>query len=245
MTATGSSRWEDLPLRGKALVAISLPLAMLMFSLILIYIAERQSAQAEEDVRRVLLVQGDIQTLHTQIAEGAASVRGYLLTRREDFLPGYINAQPLIDAALVRLDANVRDQQMRDHLKAIEPLIRTKVDGLEKLRSLSLQGQETVSSILIENKYVLDQLRDRISVMREREDALLAERTEAAAANRAHLLRSTLLAAACGIFGAILAVLMLSKGIVARVHQVQRNAQRLALGHPLLPQPPEKDEIGQ
>ncbi|MCF5631753.1 hypothetical protein GIV53_21150, partial [Pseudomonas syringae] len=66
-----------------------------MFSLILIYIAERQSAQAEEDVRRVLLVQGDIQTLHTQIAEGAASVRGYLLTRREDFLPGYINAQPL------------------------------------------------------------------------------------------------------------------------------------------------------
>ncbi|KTB87006.1 ATP-binding protein [Pseudomonas syringae] len=245
MTATGSSRWEDLPLRGKALVAISLPLAMLMFSLILIYIAERQTAQAEEDVRRVLLVQGDIQTLHTQIAEGAASVRGYLLTRREDFLPGYINAQPLIDAALVRLDANVRDQQMRDHLKAIEPLIRTKVDGLEKLRSLSLQGQETVSSILIENKYVLDQLRDRISVMREREDALLAERTEAAAANRAHLLRSTLLAAACGIFGAILAVLMLSKGIVARVHQVQRNAQRLALGHPLLPQPPEKDEIGQ
>ncbi|WP_024646103.1 ATP-binding protein [Pseudomonas syringae] len=245
MTATGSSHWEDLPLRGKALVAISLPLAMLMFSLILIYIAERQTAQAEEDVRRVLLVQGDIQTLHTQIAEGAASVRGYLLTRREDFLPGYINAQPRIEAALIRLDANIRDQQMRDHLKAIEPLIRTKVDGLEKLRSLSLKGQETVSSILIENKYVLDQLRERISVMREREDALLAERTEAAAANREHLLRSTLLAAACGIFGAILAVLMLSKGIVARVHQVQRNAQRLALGQPLLSQPPEKDEIGQ
>ncbi|EPN55039.1 sensory box histidine kinase/response regulator, partial [Pseudomonas syringae pv. actinidiae ICMP 18807] len=76
-------------------------------------------------------------------------------------------------------------------------------------------------------------------------DALLAERTEAAAATRERLLWSTLLAAACGIFGAILAVLMLSKGIVARVHQVQRNAQRLALGHPLLPQPPEKDEIGQ
>ncbi|EGH47801.1 PAS protein, partial [Pseudomonas syringae pv. pisi str. 1704B] len=69
--------------------------------------------------------------------------------------------------------------------------------------------------------------------------------TEAAAATRERLLLSTLLAAACGIFGAILAVLMLSKGIVARVHQVQRNAQRLALGHPLLPQPPEKDEIGQ
>ncbi|MCV5927667.1 hypothetical protein OFO11_37795, partial [Escherichia coli] len=82
----------------------------------------------------------------------------------------------------------------------------------------------TVARILVENKYVLDQLRERIGIMREREDALLAERTEAAAATRERLLRSTLLAAACGIFGAILAVLMLSKGIVARVHQVQRNA---------------------
>ncbi|MCF5224621.1 PAS domain S-box protein [Pseudomonas syringae] len=216
-----------------------------MFSLVLIYIAERQTAQAEEDVRRVLLVQGDIQTLHTQIAEGAASVRGYLLTHQEDFLPGYINAQPLINAALVRLDANIRDQQMREHLKSIEPLIRTKVDGLERLRSMGREDHENVASILVENKYVLDQLRERIGVMREREDALLAERTEAAAATRERLLWSTLLAAACGIFGAILAVLMLSKGIVARVHQVQRNAQRLALGHPLLPQPPEKDEIGQ
>lgn len=58
MTAHASSRWEGLPLRGKALVAISLPLAILMFSLVLIYIAERQTARAEEDVRRVLLVQG-------------------------------------------------------------------------------------------------------------------------------------------------------------------------------------------
>lgn len=245
MTAHASSRWEDLPLRGKALVAISLPLTILMFSLVLIYIAERQTARAEEDVRRVLLVQGDIQTLHTQIAEGAASVRGYLLTHREDFLPGYLNAQPLIEAALTRLNTNVRDGQMREHLKAIEPLINTKVEGLGKLRSMNRQDQETVARILIENKYVLDQLRERIGIMREREDALLAERTEAAAATRERLLLSTLLAAACGIFGAILAVLMLSKGIVARVHQVQRNAQRLALGHPLLPQPPEKDEIGQ
>ncbi|KPW93805.1 Sensory box histidine kinase/response regulator [Pseudomonas syringae pv. cerasicola] len=110
---------------------------------------------------------------------------------------------------------------------------------------MSMEDQQTVARILVENKYVLDQLRERIGIMREREDALLAERTEAAAATRERLLLSTLLAAACGIFGAILAVLMLSKGIVARVHQVQRNAQRLALGHPLLPQPPEKDEIGQ
>ncbi len=62
---------------------------------------------------------------------------------------------------------------MREHLKAIEPLINTKVEGLGKLRSMNRQDQETVARILIENKYVLDQLRERIGIMREREDALL------------------------------------------------------------------------
>ncbi len=118
-------RWADLPPRGKALVVISLPLVVLLLSLVLIYTTERQTARAEEDVRRVLRVQGDIQAVHTLLAEAAASVRGYLLTRREDFLPSYRNARPQIDAALLRLDRNVRDQRVREQLNAIKPLIRT------------------------------------------------------------------------------------------------------------------------
>ena len=105
-------RWVDLPLRGKALVAISLPLVVLLSSLVLIYIAERQTARAEEDVRRVLLVQGDIQAVHPLLAEAAASVRGYLLTRRQDFLPGYQQAKPQIKVVIFTMDDSP------DHLEA-------------------------------------------------------------------------------------------------------------------------------
>ncbi|NWA25398.1 PAS domain S-box protein [Pseudomonas gingeri] len=238
-------RWADLPLRGKALVVISLPLVVLLLSLVLIYITERQTAHAEEDVRRVLLVQGDIQTVHTLLAEAAASVRGYLLTHRDDFLPGYLKAKPLIESALRRLDGNVRDKRVREQLEAITPLIESKIDGLEEMLDHREKNPESITTILINNKHILDELRERISTMRTLEDRLLAERTAAASATRQRLLLSTLLAALCGLFGAIVAVLFLSKGIVARVHKVQGNAQRLALGQPLLPQPPEHDEIGQ
>ncbi|MGC5703798.1 CHASE3 domain-containing protein [Pseudomonas sp. NFXW11] len=238
-------RWADLPLRGKALVVISLPLVILLLSLVLIYSTERQTARAEEDVRRVLQVQGDIQAVHTLLAEAAASVRGYLLTRREDFLPAYLQARPQIEAALQRLDRNVRDARMREHLQTVAPLIRTKLDGLHALRHGSPDDAASITAILIDNKQVLDVLREQISAMRIREDALLAERTEAAAAIRMRLLLATLLAACCGLFGAIVAVLLLSRGIVTRVQQVQGNAQRLALGQPLRPQAPEQDEIGQ
>lgn len=245
MKSSSARRWADLPLRGKALVVISLPLVILLLSLVLIYITERQTARAEEDVRRVLLVQGDIQAVHTLLAEAAASVRGYLLTHREDFLPGYRQAKPLIESALQRLDRNVRDERVRKHLEAITPLIDTKVEGLVELLDDRNATPESITTILINNKHVLDELRERISAMRTLEDTLLAERTAAAASTRQRLLFSTLLAAVCGLFGAIVAVLFLSKGIVARVKQVQGNAQRLALGQPLLPQPPENDEIGQ
>ena len=245
MRFLAARRWANLPLRGKALVVISLPLVVLLLSLVLIYITERQTARAEEDVRRVLLVQGDIQAVHTLLAEAAASVRGYLLTRREDFLPGYEQATPKIQAALQRLDHNIRDARMREHLKTITPLIGEKLKGLVALRTGKGDDTATITAILIENKQVLDVLREQISAMRIREDALLAERSAAASATRMRLLFATLLAAVCGLFGAIVAVLFLSKGIVARVQKVQGNAQRLALGQPLLPQPPERDEIGQ
>jgi CHASE3 domain sensor protein len=180
-----------------------------------------------------------------QLAEAAASVRGYLLTRREDFLPGYLKAKPLIESALRRLDSNVRDERVRAQLTAITPLINSKVDGLEQMLSDREAKPESITTILINNKYILDELREHISTMLTLEDTLLAERTAAAYATRQRLLFSTLLAALCGLFGAIVAVLFLSKGIVARVQQVQGNAQRLALGQPLRPQPPENDEIGQ
>lgn len=238
-------RWTDLPLRGKALVVISLPLVVLLLSLVLIYTTERQTARAEEDVRRVLRVQSDIQAVHTLLAEAAASVRGYLLTRREDFLPSYLNAKPQIESALLRLDRNVRDQRVREQLSAIKPLIDGKIDGLEDMLKDSQATPESISAILISNKHILDALRQHISTMLTLEESLLAERSAAASETRRRLLLSTWLAAICGLFGAIVAVLFLSKGIVARVQNVQRNAQRLALGSPLLPQPPEQDEIGQ
>ncbi|KPA95493.1 ATP-binding protein [Pseudomonas asplenii] len=245
MRLLSARRWIDLPLRGKALVAISLPLVILLMSLVLIYITERQTAHAEEDVRRVLRVQGDIQTVHTLLAEAAASVRGYLLTGREDFLPGYLKARPLIDDALQRLNRNVRDERVRRHLEAIEPLIDSKVAGLEEMLAGHRANPAAITPILISNKHILDELREHIGTILTLEDTLLAERTAAAVATRQRLLLSTLLAAFCGLFGAIVAVLFLSRGIVARVQQVKGNAQRLALGQPLQPQPPENDEIGQ
>ena len=113
------------------------------------------------------------------------------------------------------------------------------------LRNVDLrQDQQRIAAVLDESKRMLDTLRNQIDAMRVREDALLADRTANAADNRQRMLLATLLAAGCGLIGAIVAVLLLSSGIVSRVQRVQRSARHLALGNPLQPRHHERDEIG-
>ena len=240
------TRWTDRPLRGKSLVIIALPLAVLLISLVLVYVTERQTSRVEDDVRRALRVQGDVQAVHSLLAEAAASVRGYLLIQRSDFLPSYRSAVERIDSKLRRLDNDIRDPQMRSSLERLRPLIVIKLEGLEQLKTLaSSADREAVTRILVDNKHVLDKLRQEIQQMLDREQTLLDERNAEASAVRSRMLLATGLAAMFGVLGALFAVVLLSTGIVQRVQRVERNARRLALGQPLIPHGPAADEIGQ
>jgi PAS domain S-box-containing protein len=240
------SRWTDRPLRSKSLVIIALPLAVLLISLVLVYVTERQTSRVEDDVRRALRVQGDVQAVHSLLAEAAASVRGYLLIQRSDFLPSYRSAVERIDSTLRRLDTDIRDPQMRSSLERLRPLIVIKLEGLEQLMALaSSADRAAMTRILVDNKHVLDELRQEIQQMLDREQTLLDERNAEASAVRSRMLLATGLAAMFGVLGALFAVVLLSTGIVQRVQQVERNARRLALGQPLIPHGPAADEIGQ
>lgn len=240
------TRWTDRPLRSKSLVIIALPLSVLLISLVLVYVTERQTSRVEDDVRRALRVQGDVQAVHSLLAEAAASVRGYLLIQRSDFLPSYRSALERIDSTLRRLDTDIRDPQMRGSLERLRPLIVIKLEGLEQLKALaSSDDRAAMTRILVDNKHVLDALRQEIQQMLEREQTLLDERNAEASAVRSRMLLATGLAAMFGVLGALFAVVLLSTGIVHRVQQVERNARRLALGQPLIPQGPAADEIGQ
>jgi len=240
------SRWTDRPLRSKSLVIIALPLAVLLISLVLVYVTERQTARVEDEVRRALRVQGDVQAVHSLLAEAAASMRGYLLIQRNDFLPSYRSAVERIDSTLQRLDADIRDPQMRSSLERLRPLIVIKLEGLEQLKAIaSSADREAVTRILVDNKHVLDALRQEIQQMLDREQTLLDERNAEASAVRSRMLLATGLAAMFGVLGALFAVVLLSTGIVQRIQRVERNARRLALGQPLIPHGPAADEIGQ
>lgn len=102
--------WTDRPLAFKGLVVVALPLAILLGSLVSLYVASTAETRAEDDVRRAFAIQRDIYQVHALLAEAATGVRGYALTGEERFLEPYRKAEADLPSTLDRLDIAIEDE---------------------------------------------------------------------------------------------------------------------------------------
>ncbi|GJJ04324.1 histidine kinase [Duganella rhizosphaerae] len=235
-------RHWSLGVKGGVIIAASL--ALLLGSAATSYTLERSTAAATADMLRTMQVQADIQRLHTQIAEAATGVRGYLLTGRDDFLTPYRVASQQLPATMARLQETVSDPEQRRRLENVRPLLQNKLDSLEVLR-----GQRNASSVelqqhLLASKQVLDQLRAEIGAMNLHETELVAQRTLALQQASNRNLWMTIAVIAAGLTGA-LATLTFTFGLVRRVRLAAENAERLNSDLPLKPTLATTDELGQ
>ncbi|WP_326891815.1 PAS domain S-box protein (plasmid) [Rhizobium beringeri] len=250
MTSTGrltAWRFADLPLRAKGIVIITVPLALLLAALASVFVADRQSRIAEDQVRVTLEIQSGIQEIHASIAEAATAMRGYLLTGRTDFLDPFNRAEERLPVVIDEVGRRLRDEEQKNRLERIRTLVAAKVDRLELLKRadiLRAGGREDIAAQLIEGKQVLDVLREEIDAMSRREADLLHSRTEAAEQVRT-LSRSLMIAAGfLGFAGALIAVFLFSASIVRRVHALKAQAHRLSRGDVVRVADPFRDELG-
>ncbi len=86
MTSRLTSRWMNLPLRGKGLVVVAIPFIALVISAISFTVVEREQRSANDWVARSLLVRNTTGRVIRYQTDAAASVRGYLLTGNVDYL---------------------------------------------------------------------------------------------------------------------------------------------------------------
>ncbi|ADM09588.1 sensory box histidine kinase/response regulator [Parvularcula bermudensis HTCC2503] len=242
--------WADLPLTAKGLVVIALPLFILMGSLMMLHQASYAEARAEDDVRRAFAIQRDIYQVHALLAEAASGVRGYLLTGQDRFLEPFRRAEGELPETYARLDIAIEDPGVRAAYDVFLDQADQKREGLDALLAQTRQagndrnGTAEILQMLIDNKTVLDDLRAQIDVIQALEGALLDERRERVERVRALYLSLTVISALIGLMGSLAAVYLFSTGIVRRVQGLERNAERLERGEPMIAFPPASDEIG-
>lgn len=242
--------WADRPLALKGLVVVALPLAILLVSLSLLFQASHAEEQAEDDVRRAFAVQRDTYQVHALLAEAAAGVRGYVLTRQARFLEPYRKAEADLPPTFDRLDGIIRDAEIRQRFERIRSLAVRKREGLHTIVELADgrpgNGRNTaeIEAALVSNKIVLDAMRQEIDRIQVRENALLDQRLRRVEEVRNRFLFLTAISAIVGLLGSLAAVYLFSTGIVRRIGNLEDNAERLAQGEALNDLPQDADEIG-
>ncbi|MBV7534330.1 CHASE3 domain-containing protein [Duganella sp. sic0402] len=223
---------------------VSASLVLLLGSAATSYTLERNTAAATAEMLRTMQTQADIQRLHTQIAEAATGVRGYLLTGRDDFLTPYSVAARQLPVTLASLEDKVSDAEQRASLQRIRPLLESKLASLDLMRGQRNASAAELQQHLLSSKQILDQLRAEIAVMNTREAELVAQRTAALQGASNRNLWMTIAVVAAGLAGT-LATLAFTIGLVRRVRFAVENAERLTSDQPLKPAPANTDELGQ
>lgn len=235
-----------LNLRGKSLLVALIPLLMLVASVLSVHWSMRFTATAEDNVQRSIKALSQIHAVHALLAEGASAVRGYLYTNDASFLQPYWRAVREMDGALQAMADVVRDPQQRELVSEITRLVNIKMNSLDTLRQKAeLERSAPLRQVLVDDKVLLDLLREKIAEMEVREQEIIDQYTQTVTLLRERNLLIATLAAALGIFTAVAASLWFSSSLVRRVRQIGDNARRLVDGAAQLPFQASSDELGQ
>lgn len=225
---------------------IALPLLVLLASLGSLYLREQASTQLENNLRVALQNQRDIQTVHTQLLEASTGVRDYLLTGDKHFLEIFFRVETDLPSILIQLQKQLEQETQKQRLTEMTPLVE---QNLRDLKTLSEHDSDVASEKLVakfkSQVSTLDQLRTVIEQMNVEEAILVAKDQQDVFAQRQRNITLTLLAAASGIIGSLVAVWIFSRTIVKRVKLLRDSAAHLAKAEALDLPSSSKDELGQ
>lgn len=238
-------RWIDLSLRAKSLTVIAIPLVPLLVSAALFAQNAGRARAAQESVAHTLEAKAQIATVLADVVDAETGVRGFLLTRADESMRVYQNAVAVLAPDLRRLLELVADNPVqREHLRTVTTLAATRPLSKLLAHARTDPGTPPPLSLLGESRVTMEALRRELAAMQSVEDQRLATRTAAANQAEQQLFWVSVLCAAFGLLGGVVAAVVFTGDVVRRINHVGENAARLAHGEPLLPHIAGDDEVG-
>lgn len=215
------------------MVATLIPLMVAAVVLLVMAKVLAFNREAEDELQRGLRALGQIHAVHAALAEAASGVRGYLLTQDETFLAPYQRAETSLRNSLSQLETDLRDPSQRESLSEISSLVAVKLSNLAKLKSPADRvSSDLVFEYSMDNKLLLDRLRNRIADMETRENQIVAalqSDLQQARRNSQWIIFTTLMAA---VVLATLFAQWFARDLIERVRRIRDNAIRIGRGLP-------------
>ena len=225
-----AATFGNLSLTAKGILVVSIPVCALLASVAVFYEFQLQTRRAADWVDHTIQVRSDIRRARGQINAAEDSVRGYLLSLRENDLDRYQAARKELPLILASIRAAVADNPIQTgHMAKTEEVTGTAMAQLESVRREALAKPSAAEVERLESaRNGAEAARIQLGVMEAEEQRLLLDRTAAVYRARNRMTAAILSGGLVGLLGGFAAALLFTRSIVRRVHRVEALARRVA-----------------
>lgn len=180
--------WRRIPLHAQEKILAVFPLLAITLSAFLALFGNHQRAHIQADIQRHFQMVRDLNEVVTLMVNAETGMRGYLLTRRDEFLQPHATASQKLPSAMSDLRALVEAEPGDDpRLKKLRLLNQIQLLIDRQMADLIWQQQRVtapntfdteVYSHLAYGKRTMDEIRGALNAMQNEEDRLLSQRIE-------------------------------------------------------------------
>lgn len=184
--APAISFWDELPLPYKGLITTGLPFVAVLISASIAYYGNYQRQNLEADIQRKFKMVRAMSDVLNVMVNAETGMRGYLLTKRENFLEPYNQAKQNLPNELNELRSlaeaepgEIPRAEKLAQITQLQTLIDKQIADLDYqknyVNSPDLEKSDLFSH-LDYGKSLMDEIRTNLAQMNERESYLLGER---------------------------------------------------------------------
>ena len=243
--------WNLAPVRAQGGILALIPIIAVLVSFIVAIYGNRTRAWIEYDIQRKFKMVRQYNDLLTLMVDAETGERGFLLTKRPEYLEPYQKAVEQIPATIASLKENIElepGEKPRitrlEGLDKIQDLINRQVASLKESQEYarSDKSAEELYAHLQGGKSLMDAIRAEIGTMQNKEEELLAERIEEINFIRYRDYLFVFIALFVGLLMRIVSFYLFDRGIVRRVNRLTENVSQINKGEVLKVPPPKKDD---
>ena len=246
--------WNRVPVRAQGGILSLIPIVAVIVSFIFAIYGNNQRGWIEYDIQRRFKLVRQYNDLLSLMINAETGERGFLLTKREEFLAPYDEAIKNIPAQIEALKQTIQEepgekqrQQRLESLGKIQTLIEQQLVSLNKSQQYRIDGErrEAVFEHLQNGKMLMDDIRSNLGEMQDRDGELLSDRIEEINSIRKRDYILLFIVLLVGVLMRVISFYLFDRGIVRRVNRLTETVAHINRGESIkLPPPKKEDAIG-
>ncbi len=228
------SFWNRQPIRAQGGILALIPFIAIAVTFFLTYYGNSSRAAIETDIERKFQIVNQLNEVLVLMVNAETGMRGFMLTRRREFLEPYQTALQQLPPALDNLnkldEAEPGAKPRAAKLGRLQE-IKTQIDvRLEYLKDTegSASRRETETEIferLKRGKILMDELREMLSQSESEEQTLLAEQLNNIKEIRSRDYFLVIAALLIGLVTRLVSFYLFDRGIVRRIERLTENVR--------------------